>query len=111
MVMSNPNDDSALPLIHDPEGGGGSSYPGLDEAPTQVKPHSALLAAGARADSSDVVSPHVLGARLDHFELLDSIGVGGMGRVFRARDMRLDRLVALKVLSPELSSDVEICRR
>jgi serine/threonine protein kinase len=68
------------------------------------------LAAGARAESEQV-APQVLGARLDHFELLDSIGVGGMGRVFRARDIRLDRLVALKVLSPELSNDPEICRR
>lgn len=103
-------DDSSLPLIHDPEAAAGSSYPGLDEAPTQVKPHSALLAAGALPDAGNV-SPHVLGARLDHFELLDSIGVGGMGRVFRSRDTRLDRLVALKVLSPELSNDPEICRR
>ncbi|MBX9652167.1 serine/threonine protein kinase [bacterium] len=103
-------DDSSLPLIHDPEAAAGSSYPGLDEAPTQVKPHSALLAAGALPEAGNV-SPHVLGARLDHFELLDSIGVGGMGRVFRSRDTRLDRLVALKVLSPELSNDPEICRR
>ena len=108
--MSLSGDDSSLPLIQDPESGAGSSFPGLDEAPTQVKPHSALLAAGALPDASDV-APHVLGARLDHFELLDSIGVGGMGRVFRSRDTRLDRLVALKVLSPELSNDPEICRR
>ncbi|MGL4460742.1 MAG: serine/threonine-protein kinase, partial [Planctomycetia bacterium] len=52
----------------------------------------------------------VLGATLDHFELLDCIGVGGMGRVFRARDNLLDRLVALKVLSPDVGADPEMKR-
>jgi serine/threonine protein kinase/tetratricopeptide (TPR) repeat protein len=49
-------------------------------------------------------SPQV-GDRLAQYELLEAIGAGGMGRVFRARDARLDRDVALKVLSPELAAD------
>lgn len=109
--MSIPNDDSSIPLIHDPESVAGSPFPGLDEAPTQVKPHAAIVAGATGASPPGDPAPHLLGARLDHFELLDSIGVGGMGRVFRARDTLLDRLVALKVLSPELSTDAEICRR
>jgi serine/threonine-protein kinase len=40
--------------------------------------------------------------RLGHYELLDGIGRGGMGLVFRARDTRLDRLVAIKCLRTEL---------
>ncbi len=112
MSTSQPPDDSAIPLIHESDPAAGSSFPGLDDAPTQVRPHSALASAPTvPAAGEPAASAQVLGARLDHFELLDSIGVGGMGRVFRARDTRLDRLVALKVLSPELSTDPEICRR
>ena len=45
------------------------------------------------------------GARLGHFEIVEAIGKGGMGEVFKARDTRLDRLVAIKILPPEWASD------
>ena len=38
---------------------------------------------------------------IDKYQLIDSLGQGGMGRVFLARDRRLNRLVALKVLNPD----------
>jgi eukaryotic-like serine/threonine-protein kinase len=41
------------------------------------------------------------GYMVDRYQLLDMIGQGGMGRVYLARDTRLDRPVALKILSPE----------
>ena len=41
------------------------------------------------------------GYKVDRYVLLDLIGQGGMGRVYLARDTRLNRLVALKILSPE----------
>jgi serine/threonine protein kinase len=45
------------------------------------------------------------GARLGPYEILSFIGKGGMGRVYRARDSRLDRDVAIKILSEELAGD------
>jgi serine/threonine protein kinase len=45
------------------------------------------------------------GARLGPYELLASLGAGGMGEVFKARDTRLERSVAIKVLPAGLASD------
>jgi Tol biopolymer transport system component len=47
------------------------------------------------------------GTRLEHYEILDKIGEGGMGAVYRADDTRLKRQVAVKVLPPEMSADAE----
>lgn len=44
------------------------------------------------------------GARLGPYEIVSLIGTGGMGHVYRARDTRLDRTVAVKVLPPEIAS-------
>ena len=43
------------------------------------------------------------GARLGPYEILALVGKGGMGEVYRARDTRLERTVAIKLLAAELT--------
>src|SRR5215813_9788694 len=45
------------------------------------------------------------GARLGPYEIISSLGAGGMGEVYKARDARLNRSVAIKVLPSELAAD------
>jgi len=47
------------------------------------------------------------GTRLGNYEILAPLGAGGMGEVYRARDTRLDRQVAVKILPPAFAADAE----
>ncbi len=50
------------------------------------------------------------GTRLGPYEIVAPLGVGGMGEVYRARDLRLDRDVAIKRISDALAQDPGISR-
>jgi eukaryotic-like serine/threonine-protein kinase len=51
------------------------------------------------------------GTQLGAFEIMAALGAGGMGEVYRARDTRLDRIVAIKMLPAALASDPEFRER
>ena len=55
--------------------------------------------------------PLAVGTKLGPYEIIAPLGAGGMGEVYRARDSRLDRDVALKVLPAKLSSDSSLKQR
>jgi TolB-like protein len=66
-------------------------------------PAAVLLEPEARED----LSGHVVGS----YQLISRLGAGGMGEVYLAHDMKLDRRVAFKVLSPALAADRDRLRR
>lgn len=53
----------------------------------------------------------MIGRTMGHYKLLEELGHGGMGTVYKARDLALDRTVVVKVLSPDLMADADARRR
>src|SRR3982074_2311199 len=51
------------------------------------------------------------GTKLGPYEILSPLGAGGMGEVYRALDTRLERTVAVKVLSSQLSASADVRQR
>ena len=69
------------------------------------------LGSACRGDHERSAVTLTAGTKLGPYEILAPLGAGGMGEVYRARDTRLAREVAIKVLPESLASDVERLRR
>jgi serine/threonine protein kinase/Tol biopolymer transport system component len=80
---------------------------------------ASLLAAGVARDSlrdvvrraaREITTPSAVGSVLDHFQILQAIGHGGMGDVYVAQDLKLGRQVAIKLLPPDFQQSAERVR-
>src|SRR3984893_2190610 len=90
----------------------GSPEDDSDSGNLTVENWSAAVTAPSSSDapvaSKQLQSGSVLANR---YEILEQLGVGGMGTVYKARDREVDRLVAIKVIRAELANDSEILSR
>ncbi|HOA51175.1 MAG TPA: hypothetical protein PKI05_02895, partial [Thermogutta sp.] len=82
----------------------------LEDQPTVITSGEILSPEPATLETKgETISPTLSpGSTIGPYELLEFVGGGGMGRVFRAYDVRLSRIVALKVLTPEQATDPQI---
>ncbi|MDA7979367.1 MAG: serine/threonine protein kinase [Pirellulales bacterium] len=101
------------PAAHELNTSAHSGPPAIPSAASEIT--QATPEAGRRQAPRTLIqralAEELTGQMLEHFELREFIGGGGMGVVFRAYDTRLKRTVALKVLSPDAASQPDVLKR
>src|SRR5216110_1223512 len=116
--VSQPFDSEAPTILHHEVGHDAATVIELShpsEAPTILEtPARAPSRPFSKLPASNWSSAFLLpiGSILaNRYEILQMLGEGGMGAVYKARDNELDRVIALKVIRPELASNPEILQR
>src|SRR5215472_1387288 len=99
MLDKKPKDSTTSSSFEGPTIGVASSSSSGAQTPT---------VAGARVPTRALGANKILGGR---YEIIEMLGEGGMGTVYRARDNEVDRIIALKVIRPDLAANPEILRR
>ncbi len=79
-----------------------------EQAATLIEAPAYQMAAPLLAESQP---PSFAGQSISHYQIISLLGKGGMGEVYRARDTKLDRTVALKILPADVATDAERMRR
>src|SRR5216683_1190620 len=90
---------------------GGEIAPRTAICPLEAPAPDPPVRNGYNRRPTEVIMALAAGTRLGPYEIVAPAGAGGMGEVYRARDTRLNREVAIKVLPEHLSSNPEVRQR